>query len=43
MPYVGAREEAGGAIILTFAAHRSNCVDLISSPITNTVRSRPGC
>ena len=43
LPYVGAHEEAGGTVILTFAAHRSICVDLISSPITNTVRSRPGC
>jgi hypothetical protein len=43
LPYVGGREEAGGAVVLTFAAHRSTCVDLISSPITNTVRSRPGC
>ena len=41
--YVGAHEEAGGVVFLTFAAHRSTCLDLISSPISNTVRSRPGC
>jgi hypothetical protein len=41
--YVGAHEQAGGIVTLTFGAHRATCLDLISSPIANTVRSRPGC
>lgn len=41
--YVGAHEQAGGIVTLTFGAHRATCLDLISSPIANTVRTRPGC
>jgi hypothetical protein len=41
--YVGAHEQAGSVRILTFAAHRATCIDLISSPLANTVRTRQGC
>ncbi len=41
--YVAAHEQAGTVVILTFAAHRSTCIDLISSPFANTVRTRHGC
>lgn len=43
LPYVGAHERAGSVVVFTFAAHRRTCVDLLSSPIGNTVRTRPGC
>jgi hypothetical protein len=41
--WVGGDEQAGNMVILTFGAHRATCIDLISSPLTNTVRTRPGC
>ena len=37
--YLSAHQE-GGAVILTFDGHGPNCVDLISRPDTNRVRSR---
>jgi hypothetical protein len=42
LPWIGANEQAG-MVILTFGAHRATCIDLISSPFANTVRTRPGC
>jgi hypothetical protein len=41
--YVGGREQAGSVVVLTFASHRGTCLDLVSSPIGNTVRRRSGC
>ena len=41
--WVGVNEQAGSVVILTFGAHRATCIDLISSPFANTVRTRPGC
>jgi hypothetical protein len=41
--WVGANEQAGSVVVLTFGAHRATCIDLISSPFANTVRTRPGC
>ena len=41
--WVGVDEQAGSVVILTFGAHRATCIDLISSPFANTVRTRPGC
>ncbi|HEV7865621.1 MAG TPA: hypothetical protein VGR20_23195 [Acidimicrobiia bacterium] len=41
--YVGAHQQAGTAIILTFAAHHATCIDLVSTPAANTTRTRPGC
>ena len=41
--WVGAGEQAGSVLVLTFGAHRATCIDLISSPFANTVRTRPGC
>ena len=41
--WIGVNEQAGSVVILTFGAHRATCIDLISSPFTNTVRTRPGC
>ena len=41
--WVGAHEQAGSVVVLTFGAHRATCIDLISSPFANTVRTRPGC
>lgn len=41
--WVGVDEQAGSAVILTFGAHRATCIDLISTPFANTVRTRPGC
>lgn len=41
--WVGADEQAGSVVVLTFGAHRATCIDLISSPFANTVRTRPGC
>ena len=41
--WVGANEQAGSIVVLTFGAHRATCIDLISSPFANTVRTRPGC
>jgi hypothetical protein len=44
LPYVGVHEQAAGsAVILTFAAHRATCIDLVSSPVANTIRTRTGC
>ena len=43
LPWVGVHEQAGSVVILTFGAHRATCIDLISSPFANTVRTRPGC
>ena len=43
LSYVGGHERAGSVVVLTFAGHRSKCIDLMSSPIGNTVRSRSGC
>lgn len=43
LPYVGAHERVGSVVVLTFAGHRSKCIDLVSSPIGNTVRTRSGC
>jgi hypothetical protein len=41
--WVGVNEQAGSVLVLTFGAHRATCIDLISSPFANTVRTRPGC
>jgi hypothetical protein len=41
--WVGVDEQAGSIVIVTFGAHRATCIDLISSPFANTVRTRPGC
>jgi hypothetical protein len=41
--YVGGREQAGSVVVLTFASHRGTCLDLVSSPIGNTVRRHSGC
>lgn len=41
--WVGAHEQAGSVVVLTFGAHRATCIDLISSPFANSVRTRPGC
>ena len=41
--WVGVDEQVGSVVILTFGAHRATCIDLISSPFANTVRTRPGC
>jgi hypothetical protein len=41
--WVGVDEQAGSVVIVTFGAHRATCIDLISSPFANTVRTRPGC
>ena len=41
--WMGADEQAGSVVVLTFGAHRATCIDLISSPFANTVRTRPGC
>ena len=38
--HVGTHEEAGGAIVLSFAAHGSACVDLVSAPTGNLVQTR---
>jgi hypothetical protein len=43
LPWVGVDERAGSVVVLTFGAHRATCIDLISSPFANTVRTRPGC
>lgn len=43
LPYVGGREQGGSVVVLTFASHRGTCLDLVSSPIGNTVRRRSGC
>jgi hypothetical protein len=43
LPYVGGREQAGSVVVLTFASHRGTCLDLVSSPIGNTVRRHSGC
>jgi hypothetical protein len=41
--YVGGREQAGSIVVLTFASHRGTCLDLVSSPVGNTVRRHSGC
>ena len=41
--YVGGHEQAGSVIVLSFESHRGTCLDLVSSPIGNTVRRHPGC
>jgi hypothetical protein len=41
--WVGVDDQAGSVVIVTFGAHRATCIDLISSPFANTVRTRPGC
>jgi len=41
--FVGGREQAGSVVVLTFASHRGTCLDLVSSPIGNTVRRHSGC
>ena len=41
--YVGGRDQAGSVVVLTFASHRGTCLDLVSSPIGNTVKRRSGC
>jgi hypothetical protein len=41
--YVGGRDQAGSIVVLTFASHRGTCLDLVSSPIGNTVRRHSGC
>jgi hypothetical protein len=40
LSYLGTHEQAGTAVTLTFAAHRATCLDLISTPTGNTVRTR---
>jgi len=39
LPYLATHEEAD-AVILTFAGHGGTCVDLVSQPATNAVRTR---
>ena len=43
LPLMAADEQAGSIVVLTFGAHRATCIDLISSPFANTIRTRPGC
>lgn len=40
LPYLAAHEELGAALVLSFAGQSGTCVDLVSRPVTNSVRTR---
>ena len=38
--YLTAHEELGAAVVLSFAGQNGTCLDLVSRPVTNSVRTR---